>query len=305
MRDRIAFGQFKCKHAYRAAVAFCLSALLVFGFQNCGPGYSPLLIGPVPTTAASVSTSTPVPTASPLPVAPTPTPSALPEEPALSVSGYGFVRFAAGNMNSVVALSTTLTVPAKPDPIGTVFLWPGLQPFGENFLPIDNGVLQPVLTWGLSCAPGGQPAAYSTWWVSAQYVNTVGHLDGFTGCQGGAVMAVAPGDRLNMDMTLNDQVWTQTITDLETSKSVSFPINLRKQAQTFSEFVIEDYSNGAPKSPVQFSNTRITYASSDPANCVLQLRGTNDYVSSVNTESGGQSCFIPSIILRSEGLTGL
>ena len=76
----------------------------------------------------------------------------------------------AGTTNEFVDLRTTLTVPAPPPATGTLFLWPGLDPApgGRNFLPIDNGVLQPVLTWGASCAPGQQPIQYSTWWISGQ-----------------------------------------------------------------------------------------------------------------------------------------
>ena len=47
-------------------------------------------------------------------------------------------------------------------------LWPGLQPDGPgaNDQPLDNGVLQPVLTWGPTCAPNapdGDP--YGSWWI--------------------------------------------------------------------------------------------------------------------------------------------
>ncbi|CAF1210031.1 unnamed protein product [Rotaria sp. Silwood1] len=95
-----------------------------------------------------------------------------------TVSGYGEVLFSVEKTNQVVYVETTMIVPPKQASKGTLFLWPGLQPGGANFDPIDNGVLQPVLTWGTSCAPGTQPAAYSTWWISAQYVNTYGKLPG-------------------------------------------------------------------------------------------------------------------------------
>jgi hypothetical protein len=110
----------------------------------------------------------------------------------------GHVAFGTPPINRITRLTTKLVVPPRPEPVGTLFLWPGLQPHsqGENFLPIDNGVLQPVLTWGPSCAPGEKPRAYSTWWISAQYVNTFGRHRGYTDCQGGPIMRVKPGDTL-------------------------------------------------------------------------------------------------------------
>jgi hypothetical protein len=105
-----------------------------------------------------------------------------------------------------------MVVPPAPPASGTLFLWPGLQPDGVNFEPIDNGVLQPVLTWGPSCAPGKQPRTYSTWWISGQYVNTNGQVSGYTGCAGGTFMSVNVCDTLDIDMVLSGTNWIQTIT---------------------------------------------------------------------------------------------
>ncbi|CAF1250525.1 unnamed protein product [Rotaria sordida] len=112
----------------------------------------------------------------------------LTQAPTGTVSGYGIVSFSVENTNQIVYMETAMIVPPKQAHQGTLFLWPGLQPNGANFDPINNGVLQPVLTWGTSCAPGTQPAAYSTWWISAQYVNTYGKFPGYTGCKGGQIM---------------------------------------------------------------------------------------------------------------------
>ena len=89
------------------------------------------------------------------------------------VSGNGSVQFQISTQTQIAELRTTLAVPAKPPPSGTLFLWPGLQPLpnGKNYNPVGNGVLQPVLTWGSTCAVGA-PDDYSTWWISGQYVNT-------------------------------------------------------------------------------------------------------------------------------------
>ena len=68
------------------------------------------------------------------------------------------VGYTASLQSLLVRLQTKLTVPTKPPPTGTVFLWPGVQPLrgGPNFAPVNNGVLQPVLTWGSSCAPAAR-----------------------------------------------------------------------------------------------------------------------------------------------------
>ena len=68
--------------------------------------------------------------------------------------------------NQITGLQTSLIVPPLP-PVpaysnASLFLWPGLDPATNsvNFLPINDGVLQPVLSWGPSCAPnpGGRYA---------------------------------------------------------------------------------------------------------------------------------------------------
>jgi hypothetical protein len=224
-----------------------------------------------------------------------------PEAPGGRVTGNGTVLITASSKNQIVRLQTTLIVPPEPPPSGTLFLWPGLQPNGANFDPIDNGVLQPVLTWGSSCAPGKQPRAYSTWWISSQYVNTFGSDPGYTGCQGGSVMSVAVGDALNIDMNLAGTVWTQTVTDVQNGQSVTFSIDMMNQAQNLAYFVIEEYSS-APVSTVVFTDTTITFGSSDAADCKLAMRGQNDYVSVSVPSADGRSCAIEEIILRAQGI---
>jgi len=200
-----------------------------------------------------------------------------------------------------VRLQTTLVVPPQPPASGTLFLWPGLQPNGANFEPIDNGVLQPVLTWGPSCAPGKQPRAYSGWWISGQYVNTFGSDPGYTGCLGGPIMAVGVGDALNIDMALGGTIWTQTVTDPQTGQSVSYALDMMNQAQNLAYFVIEEYSS-APVSTVVFTDTTITFGMPDAADCKLTMRGQNDYVSVPVASSDGRSCAIQEIILRAQGI---
>jgi len=223
-----------------------------------------------------------------------------PEAPG-RVTGYGTVLISANAKNQIVRLQTTLLVPPQPPASGTLFLWPGLQPDGANFEPIDNGVLQPVLTWGPSCAPGKAPRSYSTWWISGQYVNTNGHETGYTGCLGGPIMSVAVGDSLDIDIALAGTTWTQTVTDLQSGQSVSYALDLMNQAQNLAYFVIEEYSS-APVSDVVFTNTTITFGAPDAADCRLTMRGQNDFVSVPVASSDGRSCVIPQIILRAQGV---
>jgi hypothetical protein len=224
-----------------------------------------------------------------------------PEAPGGQIGGYGTVRFQANSRNEIVGLQTTLFVPLEPPHAGTLFLWPGLQPGGANFEPIDNGVLQPVLTWGSSCSPGKQPRAYSTWWISGQYVNTNGSEPGYTDCNGGAIMSVAVGDALLIDMVLAGTEWTQTVTDEQSGESVSYTIDMRDQAQNYAYFVIEEYSS-APVSEVIFTDTTLTFGTADAGDCKLAARGQTDYVSVPVASSDGLTCTIAEIILRAEGI---
>lgn len=224
-----------------------------------------------------------------------------PQAPGGQISGYGTVRFQARSSNEIVRLETTLFVPLKPPPSGTLFLWPGLQPGGRNFEPIDNGVLQPVLTWGPACTPGDKPRSYSTWWISGQYVNTNGNEPGYTDCNGGPIMSVEVGDALIIDMVLDGTEWTQTVTDEQSGESVSYTIDMRGQAQNYAWFVIEEYSS-SPVSEVIFTDTTLTFGTSDAADCKLAARGVTDYVSVPVASSDGLTCSIAQIILRAEGI---
>jgi hypothetical protein len=210
----------------------------------------------------------------------------------------GFVAFVVSPANEILSLRTTLTVPAKPPPSGTLFLWPGLQPVpgGRNYDPIDNGVLQPVLTWGSSCAPNSQNG-YSSWWISSQYVNTIGHYAGFTGCKGGDAIDVAVGDELLLDMTLHGQVWTQIATDGTNARSASFDFDLQGQAQGIAEFVIETPSQ-KPVGDVLFTSTVITFASPEPAACRPNHRGANDTFTTPRISKDGLRCCVERIDLR-------
>ncbi|CAF1311369.1 unnamed protein product [Adineta steineri] len=97
------------------------------------------------------------------------------------------------DINEFIYVSVDLIVPSTTPQINnetTLFIWPGLSPWGHDFEPIGNGVLQPVLTYGSSCAPNQNDIDPYQWWISAQYVNTDGNKTGFMGCFGGDAMTV-------------------------------------------------------------------------------------------------------------------
>jgi hypothetical protein len=62
-------------------------------------------------------------------------------------------------------------------PAGALFLWTGLNPASNrvNFLPSANGVLQPALSWGTSCAR--TPAANLSPLYGSPTISPGGELD--------------------------------------------------------------------------------------------------------------------------------
>ena len=222
-------------------------------------------------------------------------------------SGYGEVVFGTNTPTAeIVGLTTTMIVPAKPPAAGTLFLWPGLQPnaTSANFNPIGEGVLQPVLSWGNSCAPTTQPAAYSTWWISGQYVNTLSTdpIYKTQPCFSGPAISVNVGDSLLINMTLSGTVWTQTITDMQTTQSASFSYDLGGQQQGWLYFLIEEYYPAAPITPVQFNNTTFTFSNSTGASCFPNSIGVTDTVSAPQLKNNNTQCFVESITLRAQGI---
>lgn len=216
------------------------------------------------------------------------------------VRGHGAIGFFVEDTNQVVYMETTLIVPPVQTNIGTIFLWPGLQPGGVNYYPVDNGVLQPVLTWGSSCVPGNQPTPYSTWWISGAYVNTYTNLTGYSGCLGGDIMAVNPGNRLWIHFILNGTVWTQTITNLATSTAVSYSIDMLGQAQNDILFFIELYNTATFVNEVDYVNSHWQFAQPSNTGCTLLFRGINDTVSTPQLSADKLSCGVAKITQRSQ-----
>ncbi len=219
------------------------------------------------------------------------------------VSGYGSVQFMASTKTVVVKLETTLTVPPKPPASGTLFLWPGLEPLqqSKNYQPIGTGVLQPVLTWGGTCAPTA-PNTYDSWWISAQYVNTYGSDPGYTGCLGGQGIDVGVGDALHITMTLDGTTWKQVVVDQQSGQMATYDIDMLGQAQDWAIFTIEQPTSVKPVSDVVFTSTTLTFADADPAACQPSVRGSTDYFASPQTSVDGRQCCVSRIILRSQGV---
>jgi hypothetical protein len=209
--------------------------------------------------------------------------------------------------NQLVGLQTTLTVPPAP-PVPTtngaaIFLWPGVGPAtgSVNFNPINDGVLQPVLSWGPSCAPTPQPAAFSSWWISAQYVNTFGSDPGYTGCFSGDSLLVNPGDALLINMVLDSStgIWLQTITDANTNQSASFSINMQAQGQNWAYFAMEFWYGTTMSTPVTFSNTTLTFQSADSQNWCSSSQGANSNFTFTLPvlQNASTQCFINSVVI--------
>jgi len=129
-------------------------------------------------------------------------------------------------------LQASMIVPNYISPQGTLFLWPGFQPSGTNYEPIRNGVLQPVLTFGSSCAPNPTGIKSNQWWISGQYVNTdntPGIPTQFQGCHGGDRIALTAGDLVTVTMEYNEDTKTWLQTCQVNGNSVDYSISLSEK----------------------------------------------------------------------------
>jgi hypothetical protein len=218
--------------------------------------------------------------------------------------GNGNTQFTLSAGNQILRMVTTLEVPVKPTGNTTLFLWPGLEPLqGMNYSPIGTGVLQPVLTWGGSCAPGSpQTRMGGNWWISAQYVNTLGSEPDHSGCYGGSPMDVEIGDQLLIDMSLKGTVWNQTVTSQKSGDSVDFDMDMNGQPQRWALFEIEMPTSTKPASDVVFTNTVITFEKPEPEACQPNTRGANDYFSAPVTSADGLRCCVARLVLRASGV---
>ena len=172
---------------------------------------------------------------------------------------------------------------------------------GKNFNPIGEGVLQPVLTWGGSCAPN-MPSNPAGWWISAQYVNTLGSYQGYTGCHGGQAIDAQVGDQLDITMSLKGSVWSQVVVDRQSGQMATYDMDMMGQAQNWAIFTIEQPTQTKPVSDVVFTSTILTFAASDPKACQPNVRGTNDYFAAPQSSTDGTKCCVSRMILRAQGV---
>jgi hypothetical protein len=217
---------------------------------------------------------------------------------------YAAVKWVVASTTQLVGLWTTMIVPGKPAATsGTLYVWPGIQPFSnsQNYSPIGNGILQPVLSIGGTCAPGA-PNDYASWWISGQYVNVSTGAAGPTGCLGGAGMDVAVDDYLDIVMTLSGTVWTQVIADRQTGKSVQFPMDLKGQGQNWATLAIEQPTSLKPISDAVFTATRLQFAASSPTSCQPSQHGPTDYFATPYVSKDGKTCCVSRVILRANGV---
>jgi len=202
--------------------------------------------------------------------------------------------------NTVSRFVTTLHVPKQPSSRSTLFIWPGLQHSGgEDPGRVGNGVLQPVLTWGPSCARSAPPSAssYSSWWVSAMYVNVSTSAAGPTGCAGGDSMDVAVGDRLLMDFFVQGKEWTQEVTNLANMKKIDFTIDLKGQDQNWVIWDIEVPSQARPAEDTIFEKSVLSFT--EPVeSCQPTSAAEVDYFSAPVKSPDGKSCCFEKMILK-------
>lgn len=213
-----------------------------------------------------------------------------------SKSGNGSVLVFATGDNEVLSAAMTMLVPKPPKPdTGVLFLWPGIQPSSSAGVS-GYGVLQPVLTWGASCN-GNEKG----WWISGQYVYFTGGFGG-AACEGGDIMTVETGDLLDIDISFNGMLWTQTITNRSNGKTVKYDRDLKGQKQVEVLYEIEEQTQSKPVEDVIFTNSVIKFKDSAPMSCVPRSQGQNDYVGTVRASMDGKTCCISKVILRSAGV---
>jgi hypothetical protein len=213
--------------------------------------------------------------------------------------------------NQIVAVQTTLTVPPIP-PIPSngypLFIWPGLVPVSTslNYAPVGHGLLQPVLGWGDSCGYATEPAAFQSWWVQPYYYNGDATSPVY-GCRFGNAMAVNPGDSLieDIQLDLSTGIWTQSVTDVNTQKSITWTINLSMQNQNHMLFMIEAPTGVQINTPVTFTDTTITFETPDTTGVCTNAAGAKEMfvITPPTPANSGTQCHIASMLLDQASIT--
>lgn len=217
---------------------------------------------------------------------------------------FAGVKFLARSPNEIVSFKTTLVVPETPSARQTLFIWPGLQSRDGAADPgrIGNGVLQPVLTWGPSCAPKMPSMPYDAgWWISGMYVNVTSGAAGPTGCAGGDYLTTSLGDWLEIDMFLKDGMQVQTIKNVQTDEMVDFSIDLKGQVQNEAMWLIEVPSGSSvrPAEDTIWLQNVLTFKQ-PVESCQPRSRGSADYFSTPTLSPDGLHCCWDKIILKAD-----
>lgn len=204
--------------------------------------------------------------------------------------------------NKVLNFKTWLTVPEEPAERQTLFIWPGLQHRGGNDPGrVGNGVLQPVLTWGPSCASSAPASSrsYSSWWIAAMYVNISTRAAGPSGCAAGDAMDTPVGDRLVIEFDVQGNEWTQTVTNLSSMEKVDLTWDLEGQDQNMVIWDIEVPSSARPASDTFFEKSVLTFAEPVTSCQPTNVTGPDYYSAPVRSPDGLHCCF-DKIILKKD-----
>jgi hypothetical protein len=228
--------------------------------------------------------------------------------PGLTVSReFAAVKYLAHSPNQILDFKTTLQVPKQPTSMQTLFIWPGLQSRDGAADPagIGNGVLQPVLTWGGSCAPKSPQNIYDEWWISGMYVNVTSGAAGASGCAGGEYLDTQVSDLLDIDMAVMGTNWIQTISNQRTMKTVDFSIDLKGQVQNDAMWIIEVPSGESirPNEDTVWTQNVLTF-SMPVTSCQPDQAGGSDYFSAPVLSKDGLHCCWDKIILRADRSMG-
>jgi hypothetical protein len=214
---------------------------------------------------------------------------------------FAGLKYLARTPNQITSFKTTLVVPKTPTARQTLFIWPGLQSRDGAADPgrVGNGVLQPVLTWGGSCAPKRPSDPYAGWWIAGMYVTLSSNVAGASGCAGGDYVSTNLGDWLEIDMFSRDAKWVQTIKNVQTNKSSEFTIDLKGQVQNAAMWLIEvpDGSSIRPVDDTIWRQNVLTF-SQPVTSCQPNQKGSADYFSAPTLSTDGLHCCWDKIILK-------
>jgi hypothetical protein len=122
-----------------------------------------------------------------------------------------------------------------------------------------------------------------------------------TSCAGGDYVNTEVGDLLEIDMSVKGTNWTQTITDVQSMKTVDFTIDLKGQVQNNAMWIIEVPSGETikPVDDVVFTQSVLTF-NAPVTSCQPSQAGTTDYFSAPVLSPDKLHCCYDKIILRAD-----